>query len=76
MAKLTYKQRKKLSKKSFALPKKRGYPINDRAHARNALSRVSAYGTPAEKAAVRRKVCAKYPDLPSCKNVKKKGRKK
>ena len=41
------------------------YPIQDRAHAANALSRVAANGTPAEKAQVRAKVKSKYPDLPS-----------
>jgi hypothetical protein len=43
------------------------YPIHDRAHAANALSRVAANGTPAEKKKVRAKVAAKYPDLPSSK---------
>ncbi len=43
------------------------YPIQDKAHGANALSRVSANGTPAEKAKVRAKVKAKYPDLPSSK---------
>lgn len=43
------------------------YPIQDRAHGANALSRVSANGTPAEKAKVRAAVKAKYPDLPSSK---------
>jgi hypothetical protein len=41
------------------------YPIQDRAHGANALSRVSANGTPAEKAKVRAAVKRKYPDLPS-----------
>jgi hypothetical protein len=46
MARLTYKARKAMPKKSFALPSKReggkgGYPIPDKSHARNALSRVS-----------------------------------
>lgn len=35
----------------------------DESHARDALSRVSANGSPAEKAAVRRRVHAKYPDI-------------
>lgn len=60
--KLTAKARKKIPTGSFALPNRR-YPIEDRAHARNALSRVSANGTPAEKATVRRKVHAKYPSM-------------
>lgn len=43
------------------------YPVNTRARGANALSRVSANGTPAEKAKVRAAVKAKYPDLPSSK---------
>lgn len=41
----------------------RKYPIENIAHARNALARVSAYGSPKEKAEVRRKVYARYPKL-------------
>lgn len=64
--KLSYKQKKRLPKSAFALPTGRydgSYPIPDIAHARNALARVSAHGTPAEKATVKRKVYAKYPGL-------------
>jgi hypothetical protein len=39
------------------------YPIQDAAHARAALSRVSANGTATEKAEVRRKVKAKFPGI-------------
>jgi hypothetical protein len=46
----------------FALPGRR-YPVEDKAHARNALSRVSQDGTPAEKATVRRKVHRLFPGL-------------
>lgn len=62
MAKLTAAARKKIAPKNFALPGGR-YPIEDKSHARNALARVSQNGTPAEKAAVRRKVGAKYPGM-------------
>ena len=62
MAKLTTKARKKLKKSSFALPGER-YPIEDKNHARNALARVAQHGTPAEKAEVRAKVHARYPDI-------------
>jgi hypothetical protein len=41
MAKLTYEQRKSLPNNAFAEPSKRAYPIEDKAHARNALARVS-----------------------------------
>ncbi len=67
MAKLTMKARKKLPKKSFAIPEKApgsgSYPIEDRAHAQNALARVSQFGTPEEKAKVRAKVKARYPGM-------------
>jgi hypothetical protein len=63
MAKLTYEKKKRLHKKSFALPKERKYPIQDISHARNALARVSAYGTKKEQVIVRRKVLKKYPSL-------------
>jgi hypothetical protein len=62
MATLTAAKRNSLPTKTFALPGRR-YPINDPNHARNALARVSQYGTPAEKAAVRSKVHAKYPSI-------------
>ncbi len=69
MAKLTYKARKKLPKKSFVFQSRKNksnpagkgaYPINDKSHARNALARVSQFGTPAEKARVRAAVKAKF----------------
>ena len=63
MARLTYKKRKSLSKSSFAIKKGNKYPINDIAHARNALARVSTYGTPAQKRTVARAVKRKYPGL-------------
>ena len=57
------KERKKLSKKSFALPGKRKYPIPDKAHARNALARVAQHGSPAEQKRVRAAVKKRYPSL-------------
>lgn len=63
MAKLTAAKRNKLKGSQFALPGKRGYPINDPSHARNALSRVSQFGSPAEKAKVRAAVHRKYPSM-------------
>lgn len=66
-ATLTTPQRKNLSKSSFVFPDKApgsgSYPIHDRAHAANALARSA--GKP-EAAAVKRKVCSRYPDLPAC----------
>jgi hypothetical protein len=63
MAKLTSKGRKRMKASSFAIPSKRKYPINDKAHARNALARVAQHGTPKEKAQVRRAVKRKYPSI-------------
>lgn len=72
MAKLSMKSRKALPSSSFALPGKGegpsgkgagSYPIPDKSHARNALSRVSQHGSSAEKAKVRAKVHAKFPDI-------------
>ena len=68
MARLTYAKRKSMPKSDFAVPSKRrggkgGYPIPDANHARDALSRVSANGTPAERAEVREKVHKKFPGI-------------
>ena len=57
------KNRKKLGKKSFALPGKRKYPIPDKAHARNALARVAQYGTKEEQKKVRAAVRKKFPSI-------------
>ena len=62
MAKLTAKHRNALPAKSFAGPD-RSYPINDMSHARNALARVSQFGTSELKAHVRAAVHRKYPSL-------------
>lgn len=63
MSKLTAKKRNRLKKSSFAMPGSRKYPINDKAHARNALARVAQHGTPAQQKAVRAKVTKKFPSL-------------
>jgi hypothetical protein len=60
--KLTASARKHIPAASFALPGRR-YPIEDKAHARNALARVSQHGTPSEKARVRAKVHKKFPGI-------------
>jgi hypothetical protein len=41
MAELSTNARKKLPKSKFAEPEKRAYPIEDKAHARNAKARAS-----------------------------------
>jgi hypothetical protein len=63
MAKLSSAKRKALPTKSFAEPDKRKYPIEDEAHARNALSRVAQSGSSSEKAKVRAAVKKKYPSV-------------
>ncbi len=67
MAKLTYRQRKRLPKRSFAIPEKApgpgSYPLDTEARARNALARVSQHGTPQEKARVRAAVKRRYPNI-------------
>lgn len=60
--KLTAAARNKIPSKSFALPGRR-YPIEDASHARNALARVSEYGTPEEKSEVGSAVHRKYPGI-------------
>jgi hypothetical protein len=69
MARLKMAQRKALPSKDFALPGKGSgpsgkgagsYPVPDKKHARIALSLVSQHGDAEEKAAVRRKVKAKF----------------
>jgi len=41
MTTLTTKKRKAIPKSEFALPEKRAYPIEDKAHARNAKARAA-----------------------------------
>lgn len=69
---LSAKDREALPRSDFALPGKGdgpkgsgsgAYPVPDAAHARSALSRVSANGSSAEKATVRRKVAEKFPGI-------------
>jgi len=61
--KISYSGRKRMANKTFAIPSKRKYPIPDVSHARNALARVAANGTSAEKAQVRRAVRRKFPSI-------------
>lgn len=62
MAKLTTKARAGIKSSNFAGPD-RSYPVEDASHARNALARVSQFGSPALKSKVRAKVKAKYPGM-------------
>jgi hypothetical protein len=63
MARLTARGRKRLKRSQFAIPSKKAYPIHDRAHARNALARVSQHGSASQKARVRAAVRRKYPGM-------------
>jgi hypothetical protein len=60
MAKLTYAKREDLPQGDFVFPKTRRYPIEDAAHARDALARSS--GKP-EHATVVAAVRRKYPEI-------------
>lgn len=62
MAKLTAKARNAIPTSKFAVPGRK-YPIEDASHARNALARVSQFGSPAEKAQVRSAVASRYPGI-------------
>ena len=71
---LSAKDRQDMPKSDFALPGKGegpkgagagSYPINNASHARNALARVSQFGSSSEKTAVRAKVHEKYPSIGS-----------
>ena len=70
--KLTTKDRKHIKKSNFALHEdgENKYPIEDENHARNALTRISEYGTPEEKAEVREKVHEKFPGIKLKKKAK------
>lgn len=59
---LTAADRNALPASDFAGPD-RSYPVNDKAHARNALARVSQFGSPELKAQVRAKVHRKFPGI-------------
>jgi hypothetical protein len=59
MAKLTAKTRASIPTKEFAGPN-RSFPIEDKAHARNALSRTHFASNPS---AIRAAVHAKYPSI-------------
>lgn len=54
MAKLTTRARNALPTADFAGPG-RTYPVNDKAHARNAKSRAAQFASPGEKARIDRK---------------------
>lgn len=61
--KLSRAQRMVLPKRDFAIPERRAYPIDTVERARNALARVSAFGTAHEQRRVRMAVLRRYPEL-------------
>jgi len=63
--KLTTNARNHLRAGSFAIPETRSYPIHDKQHARNALSRVAQFGSAEEKAQVRAAVHRRFPNIGS-----------
>ncbi len=62
MAKLSSADRNAIPTKDFAGPD-RSYPVEDASHARNALARVSQFGTEDLKRKVREKVYRKFPGI-------------
>jgi len=70
MAKLTYKERKDLPESEFVYPGERKYPIENISHARNALARVSQFGSAEEKTKVRDAVHQKYPSIDKKKKIR------
>ncbi len=60
---LNDKERNSLSPHDFVFPQTRRYPIHDKAHAQNALARVSANGSPSEVEAVHAAVYNRYPEI-------------
>jgi hypothetical protein len=79
MSKLSYKARKKLSAGKFvfphgtkAAPGKKKFPIHDKKHARQALSRAAQKRTKLtakERCEVVKVVCRRYPDVGMCAGV-------
>jgi len=63
--KLTYKEKKELPDSEFAIPADRKYPIENEAHARNALARVSRFGNSEEQQQVCKAVEKRYPEIHS-----------
>lgn len=70
MAKLDSESRSQLKDEDFAIPEQRAYPYHDRQHAINAIARSTQHGDEATRAAVRKSVCERYPDLNVCKTDK------
>jgi hypothetical protein len=63
MSKLTAAERNALPDSAFAEPSLRKYPMNDANHARNALARVSQFGSSQEKSEVKTKARSGFPSI-------------
>ena len=63
MAKLTYEERQRLPARDFVFPRERKYPIENAAHARNALARVSRFGSEYQKRKVCEAVARRWPSI-------------
>lgn len=63
MAKLTTNERNSLDKSEFVYPGQRKFPINDRAHAANAMARAAQSDVPSIKANVSAAVHRKFPNM-------------
>ena len=63
MAKLSAKRRNALPSSAFAYPSQRKYPINDKAHARAALSQAAKSSTFGTYSHVAARVRARYPSI-------------
>jgi hypothetical protein len=63
MVKLSYAHRQALPDSDFAIPEHRAYPIDTPARARNALSRVSQFGSPSDQKEVCGAVADRYPGI-------------
>lgn len=68
MSELSYSARKKLPSKDFVFPKEKGFPIEDKAHAKAALqaaggARSGKPQSPARRAKIKRAVHRKFPSL-------------
>lgn len=71
MSKLTSKERSEIPSNKFAIPGKRKYPLENPAHARDALARVSEFGSIKEKHEVREKVHDLYPGMTMAPHISK-----
>ena len=74
MSLLTTKRRNSLPSSDFAGPN-RSYPVENKSHARNALARVSQFGSPSLKAEVDAKVHREYPSIGEGSMISKRKRK-